>query len=103
MGCTAVTSLMTSSFAEEDVAPPARYPLWDPRLPIPSRADLSEPDGAEHTVIHRAGADRYNFLHDSAIVEHDGVLFAAWYNCPKDEMKEESLIRGRRSYDKGET
>ena len=103
IGCTAFTRLSTAAFGQENVAPPAHYPLWDPSIPIPSRADLSEPRATEHAVIHRAGADRYNFLHDSAIVEHNGVLFAAWYNCPKGEMKDESLIRGRRSYDKGKT
>jgi hypothetical protein len=100
IGCAALT---VPAFGEKDVAAPALYPLWDPEIPIPSRGDLREPDGAEHKVLHRAGADRFNFLHDSAIVEQEGVLFAAWYNCPKGEMKEESLIRGRRSHDRGRT
>lgn len=54
-------------------------------------------------MVHRAGSDTYNFLHDPAIVEHKSVLYAAWYNCPSGEMEGLSLIRGRRSVDKGLT
>ncbi len=103
IGCTALNHLHKSAFAQQQNDQSALYPLWDITIPIPSRSDLSEPEAMQHKVIHRAGMDRYNFLHDSAIVEYNGVLFAAWYNCPKDEMKEESLIRGRRSYDEGKT
>ncbi len=97
------TAFWTPAFGQQDVTPSALYPLWDPVIPIPSRAEWREAEGTTHQVIHRAGADRYDFLHDAAIVEHNGVLFAAWYNCPKGEMKEESLIRGRRSLDQGRT
>jgi hypothetical protein len=78
-------------------------PLWRTDTSYPANGDLSHPAGAEHTVVHRAGDDTYGFLHDSAIVVHKGVLFAAWYNCPSGEIVGESLIRGRRSVDGGRT
>lgn len=80
-----------------------RYPLWDRDTPFPAGGDLRYPAGASDVMVHRAGADRYNFLHDAAIVAHNGTLFAAWYNCPRGEMQGESLIRGRRSQDGGRT
>lgn len=83
--------------------PDGQYPLWDPGTPFPARADLRRPVGATDVMVHRAGADRYSFLHDAAIVAHNGTLFAAWYNCPRGEMQGESVIRGRRSRDGGRT
>ena len=79
------------------------YPLWDANTPLPAAESLRRPAGATDVMVQRAGADRYHFLHDSAIVAHKGVLFAAWYNCPRGEMQGESLIRGRRSQDGGRT
>ncbi len=79
------------------------YALWDNNLPYPSQENMSYPIGAVDLMVHRAGTDNYNFLHDAAIVEHKNTLFAAWYNCPSGEMQESSLIRGRRSTDYGLT
>jgi hypothetical protein len=45
----------------------------------------------------------YRFLHESAIIEYKGVLFASWYNNANTEMDGRSPIRGRRSYDGGKT
>jgi len=77
-------------------------------LLIASRAglhaeDLPFPDGIQHVRVERSDSDRYHFLHDPAIEVHKGVLFAAWYNCPRHEIVGESLIRGRRSPDGGRT
>jgi len=77
------------------------HALWDERLPFPQRESLRYPEGTVDVVVHRAGADGYGFLHDAAIVQHKGDLFAAWYNCPGGEIEEESLIRGRTSLDGG--
>jgi len=65
--------------------------------------DLPFPDGIRHVRVERSDSDRYKFLHDPAIEFHEGVLFAAWYNCPEHEIVGESLIRGRRSPDGGGT
>jgi len=77
--------------------------LWDKTLPFPTRQQLTYPADAVDVVVHRAGADGYDFLHDAAIVQHKGFLLAAWYNCPRGEMVGESMIRGRRSRDGGRT
>ena len=79
------------------------YPLWHEEVPLPSSAGLSYPYGARDIMVHRAGDDPYQFLHDAAITVHNGVLFAAWYNCPQGEIVGEACIRGRKSYDGGVT
>jgi hypothetical protein len=61
------------------------------------------PAGIEHVRVERSDSDRYQFLHDPAIEFHKGELFAAWYNCPEQEIVGESLIRCRRSKDGGKT
>ncbi len=80
-----------------------RYALWHNDIPFPSRDELSFPDGARDTIVHRAGRDAYEFLHDATVVVHDETLHAAWYNCPRDEIVGEALIRGRTSNDNGRT
>jgi len=47
--------------------------------------------------------EEYSFLHEAAIIEYEGVLFAAWYNCPKRELADSSPIRFSKSYDCGKT
>ena len=79
------------------------YVLWAKRKPFPTPDELVAPVGMRDVIVHRAGADKFNFLHDATIVAHRGVLFASWYNCPKQEIVETSLIRGRRSGDGGHT
>jgi hypothetical protein len=66
-------------------------------------ADLLFPDGIRHVRVERSDSDQYKFLHDPAIEVHKGELFAAWYNCPQQEIVGESLIRCRRSKDGGKT
>ncbi len=43
------------------------------------------------------------FLHEAAVISFHGTLFASWYNCPRTELQERSLIRERRSKDGGRT
>ncbi|MBN2294733.1 MAG: exo-alpha-sialidase [Pirellulales bacterium] len=66
-------------------------------------ADLTFPAGIEHVLVERSDSDKYEFLHDPAIEYHKRELFAAWYNCPNQEIVGESLIRCRRSKDGGKT
>lgn len=75
---------------------------WDAQTPFPAVASLQAPQGLRQAVVHRADA-AFGFLHDNAIVWHDGELIAAWYNCPKDEMEGSACIRARRSRDGGVT
>lgn len=47
--------------------------------------------------------DRFGFLHETAIIEHHGVLYASWYCCPEKELDGHTPICGRRSHDGGQT
>jgi hypothetical protein len=78
-------------------------PLWDERAPQPAPGALAYPRGLAAVVVHRAGADEYPFLHDTAIVAHGGRLLAAWYNCTEGEIRGRTVIRGRWSDDNGAT
>jgi len=97
-----LSALCTSGPAAEQSSS-ARFALWGEGVPFPRREELSHPLGATDVMVHRAGTDELSFLHDAAIVQHKGTLFAAWYNCPQGEMVGRSLIRGRRSQDGGRT
>lgn len=46
-------------------------------------------------------SDEYGFLHEAAIIEFEGTLFAAWYNCPTHELSDSSPIRFAKSEDLG--
>ena len=45
----------------------------------------------------------YSFLHEAAVIEYHGTLFASWYNCPQTELHGDTPIRGKRSHDGGRT
>lgn len=47
--------------------------------------------------------EKFKFLHEAAIIEYHGVLYASWYNCPVNELKGYTPICGKRSYDGGKT
>ena len=47
--------------------------------------------------------EQFEFLHESAIMEYGGVLYASWYNCPKRELQGYTPICGKRSYNGGQT
>jgi BNR repeat protein len=85
------------------IAATPQHVLWTNQEPFPTPDQLFPPLGVRDLIVHRAGADTYNFLHDPTIIRHRGILFAAWYNCPKREIVDASLIRGRRSIDDGIT
>ena len=63
---------------------------------------LEQTDMIESYVIHDP-TEEYQFLHEPAIISFKGVLYTAWYNCPRTEQIGRSPIRGRRSYDYGKT
>jgi hypothetical protein len=82
--------------------------FWAEDAPFPVRENLNYPSGIVHRVLFRAfgpqkGPEVYRFLHDPVVAAHRGVLFAAWYNCPRAEMQEASVIRCIRSGDGGQT
>lgn len=45
--------------------------------------------------------ETFAFLHEAAIISFKGTLFASWYNCPINELKDFTPIRGTRSKDGG--
>lgn len=47
--------------------------------------------------------EEYGFLHETAIIEYKGVLFAAWYNNKKLELTGRTTIRFSTSNDDGKT
>jgi len=47
--------------------------------------------------------DRFGFLHEAAVIEYRGVLYASWYNCREKELQGYTPICGKRSYDGGAT
>lgn len=64
--------------------------------------EITVPDAVETYSVHTPDAE-YGFLHETAVIVHHGVLFAAWYNCHKDELHGRTPVRGRRSEDGGKT
>lgn len=59
-------------------------------------------DDIETYEVHTP-TEEYGFLHEAAIIEYHGTLFASWYNCPTFELAGRTPIRGRRSKDGGKT
>lgn len=45
----------------------------------------------------------YSFLHEAAVIEYHGVIFAAWYNNVKNELTGRTPVRGSKSDDGGKT
>ena len=64
-------------------------------------ADL--PTDTVETVIVNPPDEEFGFLHEAAIIEFGGVLYAAWYNCPVHELNGYTPICERRSTDGGRT
>jgi len=56
--------------------------------------------GVEKYTVHQPD-EKYAFLHEAAIAEYGGTLFASWYNCPEKELAGHTPIRERRSRDGG--
>ena len=44
------------------------YYIWNENLPFPSLENMDYPKNSTDVMVHRAGSDKYNFLHDAAIV-----------------------------------
>ena len=62
-----------------------------------------EGSGISYVHVHDPGEEFGRFLHEAAIVEFEGVLYASWYNCKEKELVGYTPIVGRRSYDGGKT
>ncbi len=47
--------------------------------------------------------DTFRFLHETAVIAHKGVLYAAWYHNREHELSGYTPICGKRSFDGGKT
>ncbi len=54
----------------------------------------------ETILVHKPD-QQFGFLHEAAIIEYHGVLYASWYNNIKNELQGYTPICGKRSYDGG--
>lgn len=77
---------------------------------LPFRKLMSDNSSAALTANHQmktyavaTPTEEYRFLHETAIIEYHGILFASWYNNPVDELHGRTPIRGSRSNDGGKT
>ena len=59
--------------------------------------------GFSYLHVHDPSEEFGHFLHEAAIIEYEGVLYASWYNCKEKELVGYTPIVGRRSYDFGKT
>ncbi|MBP3436423.1 MAG: helix-turn-helix domain-containing protein [Clostridia bacterium] len=62
-----------------------------------------ETQAVSYIHVHDPSEAFGTFLHEAAIIEYEGVLFASWYNCKERELIGYTPIVGRRSYDGGKT
>ncbi|MBQ9735654.1 MAG: helix-turn-helix domain-containing protein [Clostridia bacterium] len=65
--------------------------------------ECTESAGISYVHVHDPGEAFGSFLHEAAIIEFEGVLYASWYNCREKELSGYTPIVGRRSYDGGKT
>ena len=89
-------AVMHDFYSPEDVAlaemiPQERF-LGDQVLNI----NLS----VETTALRRPD-EEFGFLHEAAVIEYHGVLYASWYSCRKFELSGYTPICGMRSHDRG--
>jgi len=47
--------------------------------------------------------EQFSFLHEAAIIEYHGTLYASWYNCTTVELHGYTPVCGKRSRDGGKT
>lgn len=60
-------------------------------------------DEAVESVVVCEPDEQFGFLHEAAIIEYEGVLYASWYHNPKAELQGYTPICGKRSFDGGKT
>ena len=70
---------------------------------LESVKEIGDGLGVEYVKVHNPGEEFGLFLHEAAIIEFNGVLYASWYNCKDTELVGYTPIVERRSYDNGKT
>ena len=81
-----------------DILSAEKYPFLS--MLAPQVTDL-EPQF--ETVSVQEPDKQFRFLHEAAIIEYHGVLYASWYHCHKFELQGYTPINGKRSCDGGKT
>ncbi len=67
-------------------------------------AEIRELSQEPMDIIHvHTPDDTFAFLHEAAIIEYHGVIFASWYHNRETELHGYTPICEKRSYDGGET
>jgi len=91
---------MFKFYRKEDAA----YAAMLPKIAITDGINFDEipPIGAESYPVYLP-EEGYGFLHEAAIIEFHGKLFASWYNNPAHELQGYTPIRGCESTDGGKT
>lgn len=79
------------------------YELWESGIALPAPGQVPDLDRVTHTVVHRAVAGEYQFLHESSVAVHGQELVVAWANDPRDENSAAGVVRAARSPDNGAT
>ncbi len=64
--------------------------------------EVTDSDAVKHYTVSSPD-EKYTFLHEAAIIEYHGTLFASWYNNENTELQGITPIRFSRSSDKGKT
>ena len=81
------------------------YPLWDPRVPVPTSTQVPLLEGVRFSVIKKREpeVDGYSWLHGVAAVWHKGALFTFWGHNKGHENTPTEVAQERRSTDGGRT
>lgn len=88
-----------SWYTVEDI----KFALMHPSLNFFENSPCELPhDTAKIYTVHNPN-EEFNFLHEAAIIEFKGVLYASWYCCPKTELHGYTPICEKRSFDGGKT
>lgn len=101
---------VTAQYTEKEAFPHPFYSAEDSILAekLPALRFLNDsvkelPDEHMDIVSVYQPDDTFGFLHEAAIIEYHGVLYASWYNCPQTELHGYTPICEKRSYDGGKT
>lgn len=90
-----------SHYSDEDIRLDGMLPYAGPFAAF-DLSSLRRSDAVRTYDVH-VPTDDYAFLHEAAVIEYHGVLFASWYNNPRFELNGRTPIRERRSADGGRT
>ena len=92
-------TIIFPSYSFEDILFAAKIPA----IKICEDIELVDNSDLSFINVHVPEEEYGYFLHEAAIIEYRGVLYASWYNCKEKELLGNTPIVGRRSFDGGKT